>query len=106
MTGGSLPAMTWQKAMAYAHSGLEPRPLIGLEGAPLPQGGAPKVAATGSDGPPARRPTTLSPRSGERLLKSEELRRKAPPLPGRPAPMAAQPDRRAATESPAPAAAR
>jgi len=106
MTGGSLPAMTWQKAMAYAHSGLEPRPLIGLEGAPVPQGAAPQVAAAGGDGPPARRPTTLSPRSVERLLKIEELLRSAPPLPGRPAPVAAQSDRRAATEPAAPASAR
>jgi penicillin-binding protein 1A len=106
MTGGSLPAMTWQKAMAYAHSGLEPRPLIGLEGLPLPQGGAPQVAATGADGPPARRPTSLSPRSVERLLKIEELLRNAPPLPGRPSPVASQPDRRAATEPADPAATR
>ena len=95
MTGGSLPAMTWQKAMAYAHSGLEPRPLIGLEGAPVPQGAAPQVAAAGGEAP-ARRPTTLSPRSVERLLKIEELLRGAPPLPGRPSPVAAQPGRRAA----------
>src|SRR5690606_11796221 len=41
MTGGSLPAMTWQKAMNYAHHGVEPRPLLGLEGLPVPTGGAP-----------------------------------------------------------------
>ncbi|HEX5778398.1 MAG TPA: penicillin-binding protein, partial [Xanthobacteraceae bacterium] len=97
MTGGSLPAMTWQKAMAYAHSGLDQLPLLGLENTPPPKPGAPQVAAAGGEAP-AKRPTTLSPRSVERLLKIEELLRSAPPLPGRPSPVASQPGRRAATE--------
>ena len=29
MTGGSLPAMTWQKVMAYAHQGVEPKRIPG-----------------------------------------------------------------------------
>ncbi len=30
MTGGTLPAMTWHDIMAYAHQGIELRPLPGL----------------------------------------------------------------------------
>ena len=30
MTGGSLPAMTWHQIMAYAHQGVEIKPLPGL----------------------------------------------------------------------------
>ena len=29
MTGGSLPAMTWKKIMAYAHQGVELKPMPG-----------------------------------------------------------------------------
>src|SRR4029079_18035549 len=32
MTGGALPAMTWQKIMTYAHQGVEIKPLPGLSG--------------------------------------------------------------------------
>ncbi|MDQ4060514.1 MAG: penicillin-binding protein 1A, partial [Pseudomonadota bacterium] len=37
MTGGSVPAMTWHKVMAYAHTGIDVKPLPGVapfEGAP------------------------------------------------------------------------
>jgi Membrane carboxypeptidase (penicillin-binding protein) len=40
MTGGTLPAMTWQQVMAFAHQNLEIRPIPGLE-----TGGNAKVAA-------------------------------------------------------------
>ena len=45
MTGGSLPAMTWHAAMAYAHQGIEIKTLPGIPPAPAP---APQrtVAAT------------------------------------------------------------
>jgi penicillin-binding protein 1A len=99
MTGGSLPAMTWQKAMAYAHQGVTPAPLLGVEGTP-PRTGVPLVAATGGEAV-TRRPTTLQPRAVERLLRIEQLLKSA--APASPAPLAAQPDRRAATE-PAPSA--
>nr|WP_245196686.1 PBP1A family penicillin-binding protein [Labrys sp. LIt4] len=36
MTGGSLPAMTWQQVMAVAHQGVEIRPIPGV--APFPPG--------------------------------------------------------------------
>ncbi len=44
MTGGTLPAMTWHKVMAYAHQGVEIKPLIGLKGTPAPRLEEPKVA--------------------------------------------------------------
>jgi penicillin-binding protein 1A len=93
MTGGSLPAMTWQKAMAYAHQGVEPLPVPGLTG-PVPRTGVP-IATVGTEQTAERRPTTLSPRSVDRLLRIEQLLRDAPPIP--PAPVAGQPGRTAAT---------
>jgi penicillin-binding protein 1A len=98
MTGGSLPATVWQKAMAYAHQGITPASLLGVEGAP-PRTGAPQVAATGGEAI-ARRPTTLSPRAVERLLRIEQLLKSAAPLPAPPSPVAGQADRRAATNAP------
>ena len=80
MTGGTLPAMTWRDVMAYAHQGLEIRPLPGL----APMGPAPVVAArqTGpvrsSERTPAvsgvvQRPQTLSKRSFEVLEGIEQM---------------------------------
>jgi penicillin-binding protein 1A len=96
MTGGSLPALIWQKAMAYAHQGVEPLPVAGLGGVP-PRTGVPLVAASGSDQSPVRRPTTLSNRSVQQLLRIERiLREAAPPPPS----AASPPDRRAETSAP------
>ena len=41
MTGGSLPAMTWQQIMLHAHEGIELRPLPGVKQGP---GARPAVA--------------------------------------------------------------
>ena len=46
MTGGTLPALTWHKVMAYAHQGVEIKPLIGLKGSPAPRLEEPQVAAS------------------------------------------------------------
>jgi len=43
MTGGSLPAMTWKEIMAFAHQGLELKPIPGVA-PPLPDPKAPAVA--------------------------------------------------------------
>ena len=91
MTGGSLPAMTWQKAMAYAHQGVEPLPVAGLNGQP-PRTGVPLVSA-GDGEQVVHRPTTLSAKSVQHLLHIEKIMREAAP-PSPPPPSAAQPDRR------------
>jgi penicillin-binding protein 1A len=91
MTGGSLPAMIWQKAMAYAHQGIEPIPVPGLKGTP-PSTGVPLVA---NQAVPERRPTTLNTRSVERLLRIEKMLRDAAPVSV--PPQAGGPERRAAS---------
>jgi penicillin-binding protein 1A len=72
MTGGSLPAMTWHNIMAYAHQGVEIKQLPGLTG-PTPP--APQVAATSasSAGASQPRPTMLTKRSIEVLLRLEHM---------------------------------
>src|SRR5262249_62077240 len=48
MTGGSLPAMTWHEIMAYAHQGIELKPIPGL-GPQAPTAPPPVVAETKKD---------------------------------------------------------
>jgi len=73
MTGGSLPGMTWRQIMAYAHQGIEIKPLPGV--APGPTGAAPQVAAAPANGnaPSQPRPTMLTKRSIEVLLRVERM---------------------------------
>jgi penicillin-binding protein 1A len=72
MTGGALPAMTWQKIMTYAHQGVEIKPLPGLSGpAPAVAQAAPAPAATGESVTP--RPTMLTRRSIDVLLRVEKM---------------------------------
>src|SRR4029077_6492980 len=79
MTGGSLPAMTWQKVMAYAHQGVEIKPLPGLKGAPAPNLEGAQTASTPSF-IEAPRPLTLPQRTSERLLRLEKIMRDAGPV--------------------------
>ena len=74
LTGGSLPAMTWQKVMAYAHQGVEIKPLPGVKSAPPPAIDAQRVA-TGPNFIEAPRPVTLSQRTSDRLLRLEKTLR-------------------------------
>ncbi|MDQ0394550.1 transglycosylase domain-containing protein [Labrys monachus] len=48
MTGGSLPAMTWQQVMSVAHQGVELRSIPGV--APFPADQQPKAAGGTADG--------------------------------------------------------
>ncbi len=67
MTGGSLPAMTWHIIMAYAHQGIELKPLPGLPPPPVAIK-APTAAATADAGPPPpRHPAALSRHSADVL---------------------------------------
>jgi penicillin-binding protein 1A len=77
MTGGTLPALTWHKVMAYAHQGVEIKPLIGLKGTPAPRlEDAPQVA-TGPKFIESPRPMTLPQRTSERLMRLEKIMRDA-----------------------------
>jgi penicillin-binding protein 1A len=63
MTGGSLPAGTWHEVMAYAHQGIELKP---LPGHPAPAGPPqPTEAEAAAAGP--QRPASLSSRSSDVL---------------------------------------
>jgi penicillin-binding protein 1A len=74
MVGGSLPAATWHEIMAYAHQGIELKPLPGL---PIPQGPA-NVASNEASGLGApHRPATLSHKSAAALGDIEQLFRSA-----------------------------
>jgi len=69
MTGGTIPALVWHDIMAYAHQGVELRPLTGL---PAPQH-APAVADTafkGGQGPPQ---ALLTRKATEALVRVEHL---------------------------------
>ena len=65
MTGGILPAITWQKFMAYAHSNIEIKPVIGVDFKP-----APFVVASTTEGAPAtlQAPPVLQPQAAQKLL--------------------------------------
>jgi penicillin-binding protein 1A len=66
MTGGTLPAMTWQKFMAYAHTNIEVKPIPGLDFTPRPFVVA--AAADGTVPAEAERPPTLKPEAANKLL--------------------------------------
>jgi penicillin-binding protein 1A len=76
MTGGSLPAMTWRQIMAYAHQGIELKPIAGVAPGPTPP--APQtVAASNAANDAASRPTLLTKRGAEVLLRVERLMEQA-----------------------------
>ena len=68
MTGGTLPAMAWQKFMAYAHQGVQPAPVLGIDFA-LPA--APVPAAGDAAAPP--KPRGLNPAAAGHLLAIADL---------------------------------
>ncbi len=69
MTGGSLPAMTWQKVMTVAHRNVAIQPLPGLKQQ------APNVASVPQN--QLRNPAALPPRAIEQILKIERALRDA-----------------------------
>ncbi|WP_197028267.1 PBP1A family penicillin-binding protein [Bosea sp. 117] len=86
MTGGTLPAMTWQKVMAFAHQGIELKPTPGLGNQPPPKldGAVAQATPLEIEGG-IQRPVTLSAQAAERLLRLEKLMREAAAtLPPRP----------------------
>jgi penicillin-binding protein 1A len=74
MTGGSLPAMTWHAIMAYAHQGIEIKQLPGIPAPQLPK--QPVIAenkSKSSEPPPPLRPTILTKRGADILVRVERL---------------------------------
>jgi penicillin-binding protein 1A len=81
MTGGSLPAQTWHEIMAYAHQGIELKPIPGL-GPQSPSG--PRTAAAenkadkadkkeGASEGPSRGASVLTKRGADTLVRIERL---------------------------------
>jgi len=75
MTGGSLPAMVWQAVMSYAHQGIEIKPLAGVSPAVAPPTPAKNqvVSQAATGGAPVLRPTLLTRRGTEVLVKIEHM---------------------------------
>jgi penicillin-binding protein 1A len=73
MTGGSLPAMTWQLIMSYAHQGVELRPIPGVDPdvAALKPRVIPAATAKPTDMP--QRPPVLTRRGLDVLVRVERL---------------------------------
>jgi penicillin-binding protein 1A len=69
MTGGTLPAATWHNIMAYAHQGVELRPLPGLS----PPQHAPAVADASSKGGEQPHAVLLTRKGTEALLHVERI---------------------------------
>jgi penicillin-binding protein 1A len=70
MTGGTLPAMTWHDIMAYAHQGVELRPLPGLPAAPLH---APAIADATDKDSDVPHPVLLTRKGTDILVRVEHL---------------------------------
>jgi len=74
MTGGSLPAMTWQKIMAYAHQGIELKQLPGVAVPTVRQQQVVAEAKSKSgEPPPPPRPTVLTKRGADILVRVERM---------------------------------
>jgi penicillin-binding protein 1A len=74
MTGGSLPAMTWQAVMTYAHQGIELKSIPGVPPNPPPAATPPKPPITASaTGERPTRPTLLTQRGADVLIRIERL---------------------------------
>jgi penicillin-binding protein 1A len=76
MTGGSLPAQTWHDIMAYAHQGIELKPIPGL-GSQSPSAArvaaVPPAAATTKPDQGPQRPALLTRRGADILVRVERL---------------------------------
>jgi penicillin-binding protein 1A len=77
MTGGSLPAMTWHAIMQYAHQGIEIKQLPGIPAPPPRQQQQVAEAKKNDENTPPARPTVLSKRGAEILVRVEQMMDKA-----------------------------
>ncbi|MGN6100966.1 MAG: transglycosylase domain-containing protein [Devosia sp.] len=77
MQGAHMPAITWQKFMAYAHSNIEIKPVSGIDFKP-----APFVQTAQSPGSQPPRPPALAPEAAEKLLEiADDLKAAGAPPP-------------------------
>ena len=67
LTGGTLPAMAWQKFMAYAHTNIEVKPVFGVDFVPT-QTVVAEADPTEAAEDVAERPPTLTPAAARKLL--------------------------------------
>jgi len=73
MTGGALPAMTWHNIMAYAHQGIELRPLPGIAAPPARQEAvSAELKQKPADVAPPR-PALLTKRGADILVRVEHM---------------------------------
>ncbi|MGN6142512.1 MAG: penicillin-binding protein, partial [Mesorhizobium sp.] len=94
MTGGSLPAMVWQRLMAYAHQNIDLKPIPGIDHpfvddavAAKAEEAQKKQAEEDAAKAAAERPPVLSSRTTQMLRELTRLFQVAPPLA-----MAAEPE--------------
>ncbi|HRP78342.1 MAG TPA: PBP1A family penicillin-binding protein [Aquamicrobium sp.] len=80
MTGGSVPAMVWQRAMAYAHQRVELKPIPGIDKPFLDTAPDAVVAETDDETSEAARPSVLSPRTTTLLHAFSQAFQQAPAL--------------------------
>jgi penicillin-binding protein 1A len=85
MTGGSLPAMTWQRLMAYAHQNVELKPIPGIENPfvdpkLVAEAEAKKKPVDAAATPDVDRPAVLSVATSKVLKEMSEDFRAAPPI--------------------------
>ncbi len=83
MTGGSLPAMTWQRLMVYAHQNIELKPIPGIDAPFVETPVAEKAPASGKTPAAAieiERPPVLSAATSSLLLEMSAAFRNAPPI--------------------------
>lgn len=84
MTGGTLPAMTWQDYMSYAEANVERRPLFGVPDEPLTRPSRATLAGENKSAEPiavnSSRSLALSKRSAEIITGIEQRLRSAPAL--------------------------
>jgi penicillin-binding protein 1A len=73
LTGGALPAMTWHSIMEYAHQGIEVKPLPGIAPPPARKLDAVANAKSKPSETPPPRPTLLTKRGADVLVRVEHL---------------------------------
>jgi len=80
MTGGSLPAHTWHDVMAYAHQGVQIKPIVGMTPSAPPQTAANDASAAKPADPGApQRPASLSKGAAEALSAIAAKAKNLPP---------------------------